>query len=359
MDAAMRLRAGAQSGEQRDRQWAGQRRGRMARPSDGGPGVDRRHVPAARCHVIDSFSPAVVLPRAQLREHEHEPMSPKNKGKFGQGRSAVETTDEFVSGVSQVADKLRPHTKVIAWVTGALALVLVGFYTYQYLAQRAEAKATVIYRQALEIAERPIVPETDEAKPEAGGDAKDEAGAKDTAEAPAADDEAGDEQDDTSFPSHQARADAVLVPLEALREEHGSTATARTARLFHAAALYDAGRFQDAIAMYQEILAGETMPAIAATAREGLGYAQEALALANEDQAARQAGLETALATFRQIQPSEEGPRREYALYHEARILATLGKREDAAAILKKAIEIAPESPLRNDIRQRLAQLAE
>jgi tetratricopeptide (TPR) repeat protein len=101
------------------------------------------------------------------------------------------------------------------------------------------------------------------------------------------------------------------------------------------------------------------MPAIAATAREGLGYAQEALALANEDQAARQAGLETALATFRQIQPSEEGPRREYALYHEARILAALGKREDAAGLLKKAIEIAPESPLRNDIRQRLAQLAE
>ncbi|HWN70432.1 MAG TPA: tetratricopeptide repeat protein, partial [Haliangium sp.] len=147
--------------------------------------------------------------------------------------------------------------------------------------------------------------------------------------------------------------------LATLQAEHGSTATARAARLFHAAALYDAGRFQDAIAMYQELLADETMPAIATTAREGLGYAQEALALASEDQGARQTGLETALATFRQIQPAEEGPRREYALYHEARILAALGKREEAAASLKKAIEIAPESPLRNDIRQRLAQLTE
>jgi tetratricopeptide (TPR) repeat protein len=288
-------------------------------------------------------------------------MSPKNKGKFGQGRTAVETTDEFVSGVSQVADKLRPHTKVIAWVTGALALVLVGWFSYQYLARRAEANATVLYREALEIAQRPIVPKTDEDKPEAKEGATEDGApqAKDGVTEDGAD-EAGDEaEDDASFPSHQARADAVLVPLTALREEHGSTDTAKAARLFHAAALYDAGRFQDAIAMYQEILADESMPAITATAREGLGYAQEALALANEDQAARQAGLETALATFRQIQPSEEGPRREYALYHEARILAALGKREDAAAILKKAIEIAPESPLRNDIRQRLAQLAD
>lgn len=275
-------------------------------------------------------------------------MSPKNKGKFGKGRTAVETADEFVSGVSQVAEKLKPHTKAIAVASGALALILIGWHTYQYLAERAEAEATALYRDALEISERPVVP-ADEGEAE---------GEKPATEAAPETEEAEDASDDT-FPSHQARADAVLVPLTTLREEHGSTASARAARLFHAAALYDAGRFQDAIAMYQEILAGETMPAITAAAREGLGYAQEALALSNEDQAARQAGLEGALATFRQIQPDEAGPRREYALYHEARILATLGKREDAVAALKKAMEIAPESPLRNDIRQRLVQLAE
>lgn len=283
-------------------------------------------------------------------------MSPKNKGKFGQGRPAIETTDEFVSGVSQVAEKLKPHMKVIAVVTSALALILVGWYTYQHLAQRSEAQATALYREALELADLPVVPPpevTDEAK---DGAKPDEAGAaKPEAEA-ATKDEAGEI---TSFPSHQARADAVLVPLTTLQAEHGSTRSARAARLFHAAALYDAGRFQDAIAMYQEILADESMSSVAITARTGLGYAQEALALANEDQAARQAGLEAALATFRQIQPAEDGPRREYALYHEARILATLGKREEAAAALNKAIEVAPDSPLRNDIRQRLAQLTE
>jgi predicted negative regulator of RcsB-dependent stress response len=352
MDAALSLASGARGRASCERQ----RCGAVARPSEGGG----RARPGAPCHVIDSLSPAVLLPPAQLPKYE--PMSPKNKGKFGQGRPAIETTDEFVSGVSQVAEKLKPHVKVIAVVTSALALVLVAWYTYQHLAQRGEAKATVLYQQALELAELPVVPPPEVAD-EAKDGAKDEAGnAKPEAAAEAATkDEAGEGADGevTSFPSHQARADAVLVPLTTLQEEHGSTKTAGAARLFHATALYDAGRFQDAIAMYQEILADESMSAIATTARTGLGYAQEALALANEDQAARQAGLEAALATFRQIQPTEDGPRREYALYHEARILATLGKREEAAAALKKAIEVAPDSPLRNDIRQRLAQLTE
>lgn len=263
-------------------------------------------------------------------------MSPKNKGKFGKGKSAVELEDEFVSGVSQVAEKLKPHTKLIAVVTSVLAVILVGFYVYQYMVTRAETQATAFYRQALDAAQRPV-----------------QEPAEDEAEAPAEADE------DAPFPSHQARAEAVLAPLEQLRQEHGSTRTARSVRLFHAATLYDAGRYQEAIELYQEILAGPPEPGSAAVAREGLGYAQEAQALSSEDQAARQAGLEQALETFRQIQPADEGPRREYALYHEARILATLGRRDEAVSALKQALEVAPDSPIRGDIRQRLAQLAE
>lgn len=281
-------------------------------------------------------------------------MSPKNKGKFGPGKTAVELEDEFVSGVSQVADKLKPHVKLIAAISAVLTVILIGWYVFQFLNERAETKATALFRQALDIADRQV--QEPEPKPEAaaGEDAKPEA-ADEAAEPAEADTEAAGE----TFPSEQARAEAVLVPLQTLREDYGSTDTARAARLLHASALYTAGKFQDAIAMYEEILADQTMSDFAAAAREGLGYALEAQALASQDQAARQAGLEKALATFGEIQTKEDGPQREVALYHQARILATLGKREDAITSLKKASEIAPESPLRNDIRQRLAQLSE
>jgi hypothetical protein len=278
-------------------------------------------------------------------------MSPKNKGKFGPGKTAVELEDEFVSGVSQVADKLKPHVKLIAAISAVLTVILIGWYLFQFLNERSETKATALFRQALDIADRQV--QEPEPKPEAatGEDAK--PGAAD--EAAEAETEAADE----TFPSEQARAEAVLVPLQTLREDYGSTDTARAARLLHASALYTAGKFQDSIAMYEEILADQTMSDLVPAAREGLGYAQEAQALASQDQAARQAGLEKALATFGEIQTKEDGPQREIALYHQARILATLGKREEAIASLKKASEIAPESPLRNDIRQRLAQLSE
>jgi hypothetical protein len=286
-------------------------------------------------------------------------MSPKNKGKFGQGKPAVELQDEFVSGVSQVADKLKPHVKVIAGISGVLVVILIGWYAFQYLNERAETKATALFRQALDTADRPV----QEPEPAAGEDkeAKPEDAAKPEAspeaEGAATPDPAADPN--APFPSEQARAEAVLAPLQALREDYGSTDTARAARLLHASALYTAGRYQDAVGLYEEILADPSVAELAAEARVGLGYAQEALALASQDQAARQAGLEKALATFGAIQTKEDGPQREVALYHQARILAALGKREDAIASLKKASEIAPDSPLRNDIRQRLAQLSE
>ena len=260
--------------------------------------------------------------------------------------------DEFVTGVSNVADKLKPHLKLIAAISAILVVVMIGWYAFQYLNERAETKATALFRQALDIADRPVE--------EPDSDA--EAGAKPDGEAKPEGEDAGEDAEaaaDAPFPSEQARAEAVLVPLQSLREDYASTDTARAARLLHASSLYTAGRFEDAVKMYEEILADPTASEFAFSAREGLGYAQEALALANQDQAARQAGLEKALATFGEIQTKEDGPQREVALYHQARILAALGKREDAVASLKKASEIAPDSPLRNDIRQRLAQLSE
>ncbi len=276
-------------------------------------------------------------------------MSPKNKGKFGKGKSPVELEDEFVSGVTTVADKIKPHLKLIIGVSVVLTVVMVVYQTYRYLDQRAEAQATTLYREALAAAARPVIPEVES---ETGDDATDEAG-----------DEAAEEatpvgpQPAKPFTSRELQLEAILTPLETLRDEHGSTDTGKSARLFHAATLYDAGRYDDAIAMYEALLAGGASGELAAIAREGLGYAQEGKALASEDQAARQAGLEQALATFQALAPADEDPRREQALYHEGRILAALGRRDEAVAAYEKAIAIDAESPMRYELRQRLALL--
>lgn len=269
-------------------------------------------------------------------------MSPKNKGNFGQGKPAIEPQDEFVSGVEKVANKLRPRARAILVVAGGIFVLLAAWLAYQHVSERAQAQATRLYDEALDLSQRPVNPPAEEP---AGKDGE-----------PAAAEPAAD-ADAEEFKSYDARAAAVLAKLEKLQAEHGSTATAKSARLLQARTLYDLGRHQDAAEMYRAILADPPMPDVEWVAREGLGYAQEAAALASEDGSARQAALQQALETFRQIQSKDDGPHRDYALYHEARILAMLDQKTEAIGALQKALEVAPESLLTNDIKQRLAQL--
>jgi len=83
-------------------------------------------------------------------------------------------------------------------------------------------------------------------------------------------------------------------------------------------------------------------------AREGVGYTLEA-----------KGELDAALEAFRAMQPDEGGPRREYALYHEGRILSAQGKKDEAKAAFEKALEKAKEvtSTLQPMIEVRLAQV--
>ncbi|ACY16229.1 tetratricopeptide repeat protein [Haliangium ochraceum] len=277
-------------------------------------------------------------------------MSPKNKGNFGKGKSAVELEDDFVTGVSNVAEKIQPHLKTIAVLVSAALLLAIVWFAYDYTRTRAEIQATSMYREALAAADRAVVPAAEEGE--------DAGNTEEPAADPAVDPLA--EPEEITYPSYEARAQAVVTQLDALFDKHGSTDTARAARVTYAAALYDSGRYADAATAYQELLDDASVsPAIADLARTGLGYALEGAALASEEEGSRTAGLEKALASFRQIQTDDAGPKREFALYHEARILTKLGKRDEALAALEKALEIAPDSPLRSDIRLRIVQLSE
>lgn len=282
-------------------------------------------------------------------------MSPKNKGKFGKGKSPVEVEDEFVSTTWSLAEKLKPHAVTITVGVAAVFVVAAAVIGYRWWDARKEAKATEIYRKAVEISRVFIMPEPPPAEGQADADKAAE-GQADTGKTVAV---VKDEDKDgipDSFPSVVERAKATLVPLEALRAEYGSTDVARGATLLYAATLYDAGNYTGARDMYTAYL-GSAPPSLAPIAREGMAYAEEAMAMSIEDPQARTAALGKVLEAFRAIQPSEQGPERDRALYHEARILAAMGKTDEAIAALKKAREIAPESKLSYDIGERLAQL--
>lgn len=262
-------------------------------------------------------------------------MSPKNKGKFGQGKSAVELDDQFVSGAGKVAEALRPHIWRIAVAVAVVTILVVAYSLYGWWNDKKALAATDLYAEALEIAQREIVPEDLKALEEEA----------DTVVKP------------VTYTTSQERAQAALAVLDKLQAEYGGTDVATEARLLQAAMLFELGRFDDALAMYDSYADSGASPELKAVAREGIAYVYEAKAMALEDAAARDQALEQALEAFRSVQPEDEGPLRELALYHQGRILQQLGRTDEAAEAFRKALEVDELGVLEGDIQSRLAQL--
>lgn len=258
----------------------------------------------------------------------------KNKGKFGKGEVVPEQEDEFVSGINQVLNRLKPHARrLVALGIGAFVVAIV-FVTYRWYQDKQSAAASALYAEATAIYQEPVWadPTILEALPE----------------------EMRPKRYHTSV---KERALKALVPLDKLHSEYGSSDVAARARLFHASVLYDAGRYADAEAMYRAFAASDAPDSLRLIAREGIGYAIEARALEMEEGPERKAALEQALAAFKELQPTEGAAHRDYALYHQARVLRSLDRKDEAIALYKQILDSIPQTPLRRDISNRLAVL--
>jgi tetratricopeptide (TPR) repeat protein len=213
--------------------------------------------------------------------------------------AAAEPPKPVHIGGESFLDRVRPHIKEIligSIVVAAIAAVIV---TVRWLNERKQIAATEKLDRVLDVAGQPIRGKDDKPDPKK-----------------------------PSFASPKERADAVLDALAKQGTDAGGPA-------FRAGMLLDAGKADEAILEYKKGIADRTIEGV--LCREGLGLALEAKAAGDKDPAARQKGLEEALAAFSTMQPDETGPRYTYALYHQARIQQLLGKRTDAKALFEKA----------------------
>jgi predicted negative regulator of RcsB-dependent stress response len=223
-------------------------------------------------------------------------------------------------GGESILDRLVPHMKKIAIALGVVAVVLTIFFTIRHFKESGREKETAKLARVIEVSERQVRPAGIEPDP--------------NSKAP-------------TFASNKERAQAVL---DAMTKEGVTMGGA-----YRASMLVQAGKLDEAITEYRKHQGGKTLDAV--LAREGLGIALETKATQEKDAAARQKGLEEALAVFTSMQPDEKGARYAYALYHQGRILALLGKTADAKAKFEKAKELAPGSALASLIDERLAGL--
>lgn len=250
------------------------------------------------------------MARQENQPEEHDPT-------LGPVVSAVHV------GGESILDRLLPHAKKIGLALGGAALIVTGVFTYRYLQHRKAERATTSVVKALELADRQVF------------------------------------VDDPTIP--QPPIEEEIFKTEAERSQAVLGALAKTGRARGAVAMVEAqnllrdGKLDQALALYRKHAHASGIDGL--LAREGVGITLEAQAGAAKDPAARQKLLEDALTAFQAIQPDDKGPRRDYALYHAARLLEELGKPTEAAAALEQALAAVPDTSLEPVIRNRLSAL--
>ncbi len=223
-------------------------------------------------------------------------------------------------GGESLLDRLVPHMKQIIIAIAVVSAVLVVIFTIRWFKERGQIAATRKLDQIAELAREPIRGKDEKPDPQK-----------------------------PSFGDPKERGGAVLA-------EIAKQGTDVAGHAFRGGQLVDAGKIDDAIAEYRQGLGDKTIEGV--LCREGLGLALEANALAEKDNAARQKGLEEALAAFTAMQPDEAGMRRAYALYHQGRIQQLIGKRAEAKALFEKAKAATKnDHDLADLVEKRLAAL--
>ena len=223
-------------------------------------------------------------------------------------------------GGESLLERLLPYMKQIVYVLVGISIIIAIVFTVRYFKEKGREKGTTKLVKVLEIADREVKDPSEPADPKAK---------------------------EPTFASQKERAEAVIAALS----KEGATATVS----YKASMLMQAGKVDEAIAEYKK---GENAKGLdGVLSREGLGIAIETKALAEKDAAARQKGLEDALAVFQKMQPDEKGPRAAYAFYHQGRLLAQLQRAAEARTAFEKAKELGAGSELPGLIEERLAML--
>jgi hypothetical protein len=245
--------------------------------------------------------------------------------------------DEFVSFWTRFGAKVSQNRrKVIASaITAAVAVAIVwGWTAYRH---SSAAKATAAFQRVERVASADLL--LDKAEDRASDKATDKAPAK-------------TEGDDVPrFKTEKERLEAANKEADAFIAEFGPGGLGRKALADKASRLIMLGNASEAASIYQRLAASETDPGLRMVELEGIAVAREV-----------EGKLDDALRAYSDLADQAGRGSKFYldrALFAKARILEKQGKAKDAEKVLREILDKVPKTPLRSQIDDRLALLAE
>jgi tetratricopeptide (TPR) repeat protein len=225
-------------------------------------------------------------------------------------------------GGESFLERIIPHIKKIAIAVVVIAVIVSIVFTVRYFKTKAREADTDKVAQVLDVGDKPVR---------------------------LADDKVEDKDKDKSFASAKDRANAIL-------DKMAKTDAKDVSPSYRGGLLFDAGKFDDALAAYTSCAKLPGMDGV--VCREGVGMATEAKAQLETTPAAQNKGYEAALAAFKAEQSDDGGPRAAYAHYHQARMLVQLNKKDEAKKEFEKARDLGKDTlDLPELTRKRLASL--
>jgi tetratricopeptide (TPR) repeat protein len=235
--------------------------------------------------------------------------------------------NELAEALSHVGDFFAGHRQTLMYALIGLVVVALaagGFVTWR---QSVETKSRTLLAEAMVVSEAPVQPPA-------------------TPTAATGDQPAQPTQAPGTYPTEQARLEAALPKFLAAADAYPSTDAGVTARYHAASTLAQLGKFDEAIAQYDRVLAdGSGM--LASTAQLGKAEAQ-----------LRAGRTDAAIAAFKALADKKDGILPTEALLMElARAYRIAGKTDDARKTLTQVVEQHADSPMAIEAKQELEKL--
>jgi hypothetical protein len=260
-----------------------------------------------------------------------------SKKSKGLSRKQLKEKDQVLTGLEKAWHLLEKHApRVLAVLIGGV-LVTGVWALYGHCSYKSQAAASRQFNKALKAYNTPVIPES----------ADETTSKKKSSKLP------------DSFPSTALRAKAAKKRFKRLVSEYGDGKLGAVALFYLANCHFQLEEYKKAIPKYEKFLAGgsssgcggsaDTSPALKVVAMENLAYAYEYTQ-----------NLEKALKYFAKLEKAASGLKKEWALYHQARIWEKRNDPSKAIAMyrqVKVADPHAVTSPLRAMAERRARYL--
>jgi TolA-binding protein len=236
--------------------------------------------------------------------------------------------NELAIALSQANEWRNQNQGTVTLILAIVAVAIVGAIGFTTWRNSVDSKARALLAEAMVVNDARVTPPAP--PPDPSGNAS-----------PAA-----PVQPPNSYPTEKAKLEAALPKFTAAADAYPSTEPGLTARFHAASALVGLGRFDEAVAQYDRVIA------------DGSGLLAQMARLGKAEAQLRGSKYDAAIASFKDLsEKTDTGVPKEAMLLELARAYRLAGKNEDARKTLSQIVEQHADSPSASEARSELEKI--